>query len=174
MAASQKVPQKTEWGGGPVDLKKAEPKKELKNEPEILLQTQPVETGEKRAKPNGSTGIKEQFREAVTFAGRFEDQQTLGDRIALRDNTKRVSDNFKNPVQDIKSIIGLNEKFQFINILFKGDSVKYNSAIDLINSSSSSEEALKRVSEISDSAVWENYPGAAKSFIEIIERRFSV
>lgn len=118
--------------------------------------------------------IHEMFQDAPTVANRFSDHQTIAEKIAGNDLKKRVSDNLKSSVKDIKSAIGINEKFQFINQLFNGDAIKYHSIIDEINSSSSSEIAMNYISEISETNNWESHPASAKVFLEIIERRFSV
>ena len=117
--------------------------------------------------------IHEMFHDAPKVADRFSDRQTLGEKIAGND-MKRVSDNLKTSIKDIKSAIGLNEKFQFINQLFKGDAKNYHVVIDRLNASASEEVALNHVREISETNNWESYPATAKIFIEIIGRRFSV
>ena len=117
--------------------------------------------------------IHEMFHDAPTIAKRFSDHQTLAEKIAGNGSLKRVSDNQKTSVKDIKSAIGLNEKFQFINQLFNGDAKCYHSVIDELNKSSSIDIALNSIKEISDSNNWESHPASAKSFIEIVERRFS-
>ncbi len=117
-------------------------------------------------------GHHDAFKESPTLAGSFEDHQTLGEKIAAREMKKTVSENLKIPVKDIKSIIGLNEKFQFINFLFDGDTGKYNTAIDVINSSNTAEEALEKLKDIAESKKWNPQTPSAKTFFEIIERRF--
>jgi hypothetical protein len=131
---------------------------------ELSEKTRPLAT-----KQNGH---HDSFKENPTLAGSFEDHQTLGEKIAAREMKKTVSENLKIPVKDIKSIIGLNEKFQFINFLFDGDTGKYNSAIDVINSSNTAEEALEKLKDIAESKKWNPQTPSAKTFFEIIERRF--
>lgn len=119
-----------------------------------------------------SNGHHESFKDSPTLAGSFEDHQTLGDKIGAREMKKTVSENLKTPVKDIKSIIGLNEKFQFINFLFDGDADKYNAVIEAINSCTSADGALEKLNEIAVSKRWNTQAPSAKSFFEIIERRF--
>ncbi len=118
--------------------------------------------------------IHEMFQDVPSVADRFSDHQTIAERIAGTGSMKRVSDNQKTSVKDIKAAIGLNEKFQFINQLFNGDAKKYHSVIDELNVSPSVDFAMNYVREISESNNWESHPASAKSFIDIIERRFSV
>lgn len=130
---------------------------------------QPVSNGKKQV----HTDIHEMFNGTPTLANRFADHQTLAEKIAGNDGMKRVSDKLKSPVKDIKAAIGLNEKFQFINHLFNGDAKKYNAVIDELNASTSSETAMKYIQEISESNDWESHAAAARSFIDVVERRFS-
>ncbi len=117
--------------------------------------------------------IHEMFQDAPTLANRFSDHKTIGESIAGNVSLKRVSENLKTPVRDIKSAIGLNEKFLFINQLFNGDSKKYNATVDELNASTTAEAALNSVKEISDINNWESHASAAKMFIDIVERRFA-
>jgi hypothetical protein len=117
--------------------------------------------------------IHEMFKETPTLAHTFLDHKTVGEKIAGNESTKRISDHLKSPVRDIKAAIGLNEKFQFINHLFNGDAKKYNIVIDQLNESSSPEMAMNYLKEISDNNNWEMHASSAKSFMDIIERRFS-
>ena len=147
-------------------------KQEEKKEEEITL-TASVETATSGSTRNQSLpDIHTFLRESNTFAGQFEDRPTLGEKIATHDNKKRYSDNLRMPVKDIKSAIGLNEKFLFINQLFKGDSVTYNAVVDRLNTSSSIESAMNHIQSLAESNNWESHADSAKSFIEIIERRF--
>lgn len=119
------------------------------------------------------TDVNEKFHETHTVATKFADHQTVADKIAGNEGMKRISDSLRAPVKDIKAAIGLNEKFQFINQLFNGDAQKYNAFIDELNISPSSEIAMKSIQKVSDSNNWELHASSAKSFMDIIERRYS-
>lgn len=117
--------------------------------------------------------VHERFVSIATIAHRFEELETLGDRIASNPNTTSVSDLLhKTPVKDIKASIGLNEKFQFINHLFSGDSEKYHSAIDYLNRCGSVNLAHDFLKNTSSEMNWEKHPAAASVFMDIIERRY--
>ena len=142
--------------------------KEVKQQPEKKAEEKTIE------KKRIVSDIHEMFQDAPTIANRYSDHQTIAEKIAGNESTRRISDQLKTSITDLKSVIGLNEKFQFINHLFNGDAKNYNVAIDHLNSTITSETAMKFVQEISDSNNWESYPQSAKSFLEIIDRRFSV
>ena len=107
-----------------------------------------------------------------TVGKKFTEQSTVGGKIAGADNQKRFSDNIKLPVSDINSAIGINEKFQFINQLFHGDSQKYTQFISELNNCPSADVARRSIQQIAESNHWETIP-VAKHFIDVIERRFA-
>lgn len=79
----------------------------------------------------------------------------------------------KNPIGDLKSGIGLNEKFAFVRILFKGDLNAYNEVIEKLNTSGNREEALGYLESIRDNHSWD---GASHEFTllkEFVERRYA-
>src|ERR1051325_1170887 len=51
-------------------------------------------------------------------------------------------------ISDLKSVIGINEKFQFINELFDGNMKEYNVALDQINNFSSLGEAVNYLANL--------------------------
>lgn len=117
--------------------------------------------------------LHEMFESTPTIATNFEDHETLGDRIAMKNSSHSVSDHLhKIPVKDIKAAIGLNEKFQFINQLFNGDSQKYNASIDHLNSCGSSKNAQEFMKNIAQEFNWEKQPSVASLFMDVVERRF--
>ncbi len=161
-----------------VPFQRIEPDETLVNDPkDSIPEMVPSSVSYIKEKPlekkHIASDIHEMFHDSPTIAKRFSDHQTLAEKIAGNGNMKRVSDNQKSSVKDIKSAIGLNEKFQFINQLFNGDAKKYHSVIDELNTSTSVDIALNSIREISDFNNWESHPASAKSFIEIVERRFS-
>lgn len=117
--------------------------------------------------------LHEMFDPSPTIAHNFEEHETLGDRIAQTRPSHSVSEQLhKIPVKDIKAAIGLNEKFQFINQLFNGDSQKYNASVDHLNSCGSSDRAQEFLKNISQEHNWEKQSSVASLFMEIVERRF--
>lgn len=147
--------------------------KEIQQISENLLQNNNHSIENSSEKKRNATDVNERFQDSHTVAAKFTDHPTVADKIAGHDGMKRISDSLKTPIKDIKAAIGLNEKFQFINNLFHGDAQKYNAFIDELNSSPSSELAMNNIHKISDSNNWEAHASSAKSFMDIIERRFS-
>jgi hypothetical protein len=110
---------------------------------------------------------------ARTVAKKFAEPSTLAEKIAGNESQRRLSDNIKIPVKDINAAIGINEKFQFINQLFHGDSNRYNQFITELNNCPTADEAHNSIQKMSDANQWNDAP-IARHFIEVVERRFSV
>lgn len=75
------------------------------------------------------------------------------------------------PISDIKSAIGINEKFQFINELFDGSSQQYNEAIALLNSCTGSDSAHALFHDFQLRHNWDSENKVLLKFREYMERR---
>ncbi|HVX50011.1 MAG TPA: hypothetical protein VHB48_07630 [Chitinophagaceae bacterium] len=78
------------------------------------------------------------------------------------------------PVKDLKRAIGINDRYVFINELFRGDEVMYERSIKTINSFSILAEAeywIKR--ELKLKLSWDEESESAKTFDQLVRRRFS-
>ena len=69
---------------------------------------------------------------------------------------------------DIKSAIGINDKFLYINELFNGSSDEFNALVNLLNQCDSMEEAQKSLEKYG----WEKENETAQSFIKLVSRRY--
>jgi hypothetical protein len=121
----------------------------------------------------GSSDLHEMYEASATLANQFEEHETLGDRIATKNTVSTVSEKInRNPVKDLRVSIGLNEKFQFINQLFSGDSGKYNFSIEYLNNCGSNEVAQEYLRNISTQYNWEEHAASATVFVDLVERRY--
>ncbi len=75
-------------------------------------------------------------------------------------------------ITDLKSVIGINEKFQFINELFEGSMNEYNVALDQINNFSSLSEAIIYLANLKEVYKWNLDNPIASNFEELVQRRF--
>ena len=78
------------------------------------------------------------------------------------------------PIKDLKKAIGINDRFLFINELFRGDDVMYERSIKTINSFSIFPEAeywIKR--ELKLKLGWDDKNEVVKQFDQLVKRRFS-
>jgi len=73
---------------------------------------------------------------------------------------------------DLKTAIGINEKFLFINELFKGDLSAYNEVIGEINGSATHSEAMVTFNTKRIKYNWDIHSESYKRLKDIVERKF--
>lgn len=73
---------------------------------------------------------------------------------------------------DLKSTIGINDKFQFTNELFKGNMQEFNIAIEQLNASETYESALAYLTGLRRLYNWDDENETVKRWLSIIERRY--
>lgn len=78
------------------------------------------------------------------------------------------------PVKDLRKAIGINDRFLFINELFRGDESMYERCIKTINSFSIFAEAEYWISrELKVKIGWNNDSPTVQHFDQLVKRRFS-
>jgi hypothetical protein len=86
-----------------------------------------------------------------------------------------VSDIFEDaPIKDLKKAIGVNERFLYLNELFRGDEAMYERSIKTINAFSIYPEAefwIRR--ELKLKLGWDDKYNTVKQFDQLVRRRFS-
>ena len=125
--------------------------------------------------PPVQTARAEVFKEAdQTVATMFHETETIHDKIGVAQPAFAIADKLKlSPVTDLVKAIGINEKFLFISQLFNDDSIKYQSAIDKLNTSSNFAEAYMYFdSEITSGNQIDKNSDACRQFVDLLQRRF--
>lgn len=131
-------------------------------------QDEPAEVDEMKpelpANPKSATPVSagEAFKASKTLADVY--QRNGDNSIAARMQHNRIS--------DIKAAIGINEKFLFINEIFKGNTGDYKKAIERLNSMSHYHEAIDYIDQIKNENEVKNEEATAK-LVEIIRRKYS-
>ncbi|HAI82963.1 MAG TPA: hypothetical protein DCL43_04785 [Chitinophagaceae bacterium] len=78
------------------------------------------------------------------------------------------------PVKDLKKAIGINDRFLFINELFRGDDVMYERSIKTINNFEIYPEAQFWIQrELKVKLGWDDSNEAVKQFDALVKRRFA-
>lgn len=77
-------------------------------------------------------------------------------------------------IRDLKKAIGINDRFVFINELFRGDEAMYERSIKTINNFSIYPEAQYWIErELKIKLGWDNEKPAVQEFYALVKRRFS-
>jgi hypothetical protein len=122
----------------------------------------------KEVSPNVSstpkTSIAEKYaaEQKVTIAEKFASEQ----KMTLADKLKMTR------INDLRTAIGINQKFLFMNDLFEGENTVFNNAINRLNSCGNGDEAKSVLSEYSSKFGWNKDSERVIQFFELIERRY--
>ncbi|MEI8201585.1 MAG: hypothetical protein WCH34_01140 [Bacteroidota bacterium] len=110
--------------------------------------------------------------ESQTLADKFKtEKKVLNEK--LHTEQKNLAGNIpKKPVNDLKQAIGINEKFNFINELFRGSLQDYNLAINELNNATNWDEAENILNTLLLKFGWENNNDAFPKLYDIVNRKF--
>ncbi|MCD4747368.1 MAG: hypothetical protein K8R58_13805 [Bacteroidales bacterium] len=107
----------------------------------------------------------------ITIADKFKDKKTtIKDKI-VEDITiaEKIQ---KDSINDLKSAIGINDKFIFINELFEGNMKDYNETVDKLNNFENLNNALEYFNNLKDKNSWDIKLESFKKLNEFIKCRF--
>lgn len=110
--------------------------------------------------------------------GSSEKQVTLGEHLGA--NKRSLNETFagkqdmasrlnKKPVTDIKTAIGIGDRFLFIKELFGGDNEKFNQTIEVLNGLTDYDQALEH---IKSNFSWNIDDSTAQQFLNIVSRKY--
>jgi hypothetical protein len=117
------------------------------------------------SKQNGSKEVNEM----INSDGRSINDQLKEEKTELGHKLTETSS-----IKDLKKAIGINDRFVFINELFRGDEAMYERSIKTINNFSIYPEAqywMER--ELKIKLGWDNNRPAVQEFYALVKRRFS-
>ena len=101
----------------------------------------------------------------------FEMTETLGDSFMQEDHSLAAKLQ-QNPVRDLKSVIGINDKFLFVNELFAGSMEKYNKSIENLNDLKTLNGAMIYLNELKIELQWNSSNEAYQKLAELVRRKF--
>ncbi|WP_143307624.1 hypothetical protein [Chitinophaga vietnamensis] len=122
------------------------------------------------APKNGHSGaITRELNELVGNNG-----QSLNDRLRTQQQVEVAQKLGDAPIKDLRQAIGINDKYQFIQELFRGDKDLYERSIKTINECHTMQEAdywIQR--EIKILQGWQDEHHLVKHFYSLLRKRFS-
>ena len=77
----------------------------------------------------------------------------------------------KSPIADLKKSIGLNQKFQFISDLFKGDNEGYDLFVNQVNSAEGLNPAMEIFDKKKSELKWNEEDKTFVQMLDLVERR---
>ena len=131
----------------------------------------PVEVIDENLVPNIVEAPVVEISQASLEVVKTEPTLNASEKIEI----KEVKDHLVlEPIKDLRSAIGINDKFQFIQELFGGDEKSFEVGIKTINAFKIFPEAqfyIKR--ELREKNNWDEESNVVKQFDQLIKRRFS-
>lgn len=97
--------------------------------------------------------------------------ETLGDKM-MGEDLSLAAKLQQNPVRDLKSVIGINDKFLFVNELFGGSMEKYNKSIENLNDLKTLNGAMIYLNELKIELQWNSSNEAYLKLKELVSRKF--
>ncbi len=99
--------------------------------------------------------------------------ESLNDKLK-QGKTELVEILKETPVKDLRKAVGINDRFLFINDLFRGDETMYERSIKTINSFNIYAEAEYWISrELKTKLGWSKDDPSVQHFDQLVKRRFS-
>ena len=97
--------------------------------------------------------------------------ETLGEKMMHEDHSLAAKLQ-QNPVRDLKAVIGINDKFLFVNELFGGSMEKYNKSIENLNDLKTLNGAMIYLNELKIELQWNSSNEAYQKLKELVSRKF--
>ena len=117
--------------------------------------------------------------EIPTLSHQIKYKQAEGRTESLNDKLKQGKAELievlkETPIKDLRKAIGINDRFLFINDLFRGDEVMYERSIKTINSFNIFPEAEYWITrELKTKLGWDTELPVVVQFDQLVKRRFS-
>jgi hypothetical protein len=111
-----------------------------------------------------------------TLAEKFQtDKKSIQDQLAANGSDNSIGNKMQqSQVTDLKSVIGINDKFLLINELFKGDLAGYNRAIESLNVCQTRHEALEKLEALRRHLNWHEQAASYLRLTDFLKRRYAV
>ena len=146
----------------------------LAEEPELTEDIE--ETADEGAiEPEMNPEGKDQTEEAI---GEFESKQEISSKPDINEAFASADSSLsghlqKQPIADLMSAIGLNERYLYANNLFEGDMQEFKNAIKMLNEFQSGNEAKAFFdSGLRSTYNWEDDNTLAQALFNLVERRY--
>jgi len=121
--------------------------------------------------PVVQNSIPDIFSSLQTIVDRYKTpDSTLNEAMAIS-NSSTVNTAVKQ-VRDLKSSIGINEKFLFINDLFKGNMKEYTDTIVMLSDVETLDSVHEILAPLKSKYEWREDSGAYVTLIDFLQRRF--
>ena len=156
---------------------KEEVAKPIVAEPPAAVVTPKVDLLQERQKDFVPTVRKIEFKPESTpnepkKESIFEKAASLYDKIAKPSEKTVANQATRQPISNIKSSIGINEKFAYLKDLFKNNVNEYNEALDKLNNFENYGEAEDFFQELKAKYNWDPESKSFQGLADLLNRRY--
>ena len=104
-----------------------------------------------------------------------EQETSINEKASLRKDVQSIASELeRKPITNLKSAIGINEKFLFINELFGGSTDDYNNSINHLNQCKDHAEANVYINDnLKNKYNWDEENNAVSVFLDLVGRRYT-
>jgi len=155
---------------------------QIQEQDEVIEEQNEVEEEEIEISPEIVEDTKETTSDEIHFeetsvAKEEKPESKLEDTVATNSVSENETTNLgdhlqQKPISSLKSAIGINDKFQFINELFDGSMKVYNQAIDQLEQSNDKNEAFSLFNKIASERKWDEENPVYTQLFDYVNRRF--
>ena len=138
---------------------------------EEKTENEPITTESSAEEIPVSDGAYHFFEQDDTTDFELAAPETLGDKM-LHEDRSLAAKFQQDPVRDLKTAIGINDKFLFVNELFGGSMEKYNKSIENLNDLKTLNGAMIYLNELKIELQWNSSNEAYRKLSELISRKF--
>ena len=143
----------------------------VKDNPLVMPRLDDERKAEKAEIEQQASGGMSGFFEQDDTGFELSTGETLGEKMMGEDNSLAAKLQ-QNPVRDLKSVIGINDKFLFVNELFGGSMEKYNKSIENLNDLKTLNGAMIYLNELKIELQWNSSNEAYLKLKDLITRKF--
>lgn len=110
-----------------------------------------------------------------TVADKYRDERkTINEKLNKVSSDSSIGAKMQfSQLGDLKTAIGINDKFLFINELFKGDLSGYNNAISRLNACTDRNEAIQMIEQMAQLYKWNLQSTSVQRLNQFVIRRFT-
>jgi len=143
--------------------------RELKDESGVMqdVEVQSAEQGMQK-----EDMIEEDISKIENRKSKIENGATLADKFMNAADRTLAAKIKKQHIQDLKTAIGLNDKFNFIKELFNNDVLKYNETVDQLNQAGSREKAESHLAALKEKYQWADELEPYLKFSEYVDKKY--
>jgi len=145
-------------------------------EPVLDFSSKEIVSNEKLQQTESGTEVKAPIDEVHVLVDLFEENAPVNTQVSETEKKENKSHHNriqKPPLADMKIAIGINDKFQFINELFKGNSQEYEICINRLNAYETGALALSYFSDLQQLYNWKDDSETKNRLLDLVERRYS-